>query len=175
MAEITHLLVRDESDYMPSIFFESSLIFVVVCPAAHPLTGRTHQIRVHLASLSHPLVGDTKYNNPTFIRRHAVWCSRLFLHAQETAFLDVGGERVHLKAGIPEELQNVLAGMTEVEDEANEDETVVAADTTDTTAASVNGESVVGSAVESDEEYMSDEDGGDECSSPPHKKEKMGE
>ena len=45
-------------------------------------TGRTHQIRVHLSSINHPLVGDPTYGQ----RRPALGLDRPFLHARELAF-----------------------------------------------------------------------------------------
>ncbi len=43
-----------------------------------PITGRTHQLRVHLAAIGHPIVGDTLYGGPK--------CERLLLHASRLAF-----------------------------------------------------------------------------------------
>jgi 23S rRNA pseudouridine955/2504/2580 synthase len=52
------------------------------------LTGRTHQIRVHLAHAGHPVLGDDKYGD--FERNHALakaGVKRLFLHARRLSFL----------------------------------------------------------------------------------------
>lgn len=46
-----------------------------------PKTGRTHQIRVHLSHLGHPLAGDSLYQGRKRIKLDAVWCPRHFLHA----------------------------------------------------------------------------------------------
>lgn len=46
-----------------------------------PKTGRTHQIRVHMAHLQHPLVGDKLYLGKKRIKIDELWCSRHFLHA----------------------------------------------------------------------------------------------
>ena len=51
---------------------------------AQPITGRTHQIRVHAAHAKHPIAGDEKYGSPEFnkyMRKQGL--SRLFLHAHE--------------------------------------------------------------------------------------------
>ncbi|MDF3030191.1 MAG: pseudouridine synthase, RluA family [Moraxellaceae bacterium] len=51
---------------------------------ARPLTGRTHQIRVHAQYLGHPLLGDEKYGNDTLnMGMRAFGLSRLFLHARD--------------------------------------------------------------------------------------------
>ena len=67
-------------------------------------TGRTHQIRVHLAHAGHPIVGDPKYGdfvrNKAFARQHQLL--RMFLHARQLAFNHPdSGERITLAAPVP--------------------------------------------------------------------------
>jgi 23S rRNA pseudouridine1911/1915/1917 synthase len=71
-------------------------------------TGRTHQVRVHLASLRHPLVGDRAYGaDPTLAARLGV--PRPFLHAWRLAFTHPGdGHRVDLTEPLPADLQAAL-------------------------------------------------------------------
>lgn len=72
---------------------------------AEPLTGRTHQIRVHLASIGHPVVGDGVYGR----RRTSLPVSRQFLHARRLGFKHpTTGQRLELEAPLPEELATVL-------------------------------------------------------------------
>jgi 23S rRNA pseudouridine1911/1915/1917 synthase len=75
-------------------------------------TGRTHQIRVHLASLGHPVVGDTVYGAPARMKREdgeELRLERNFLHAAELEFAHpVTGKQLHLNAPLPEELQVFL-------------------------------------------------------------------
>ena len=74
-------------------------------------TGRTHQIRVHLAHAGHPIVGDPKYGdfarNKAFARE---WhFERMFLHARRLAFDHPGsGERVELEAPLPVPCRSLL-------------------------------------------------------------------
>ncbi len=76
--------------------------------AAHPLTGRTHQIRVHLASLGHPVVGDTVYG-----RRDAYRLGRFFLHAHRIRFRRPADEAlVELVSPLPPELQALLDALS---------------------------------------------------------------
>jgi 23S rRNA pseudouridine1911/1915/1917 synthase len=51
-----------------------------------PKTGRTHQIRVHMSALKHPIVGDQTYAGKKRIVIDAEWCPRQFLHAKEIIF-----------------------------------------------------------------------------------------
>ncbi len=77
---------------------------------ARPLTGRTHQIRVHAAWLGHPLVGDARYGveltNQQFRKKGY---KRMFLHAEKLQFAHpVSGEVLNLIAPLPIELQTLL-------------------------------------------------------------------
>lgn len=73
--------------------------------AAQPETGRTHQIRVHFASIGHPVAGD-----PLYGRRGPSPLSRQFLHAQRVAFAHPRtGERLELEAPLAEDLARALA------------------------------------------------------------------
>ena len=71
-----------------------------------PKTGRTHQIRVHFASIGHPIVGDETYGRAdSRIDRH-------FLHAAYLEFEHpASGERVELRAPLPNDLQAALDGL----------------------------------------------------------------
>jgi 23S rRNA pseudouridine1911/1915/1917 synthase len=71
-------------------------------------TGRTHQIRVHLAAIGHPVVGDGRYGG----HRPGLDARRPMLHAEGLSFTHpVSGERVELVAPIPPDMAGVLAGL----------------------------------------------------------------
>ena len=74
-------------------------------------TGRTHQIRVHLASNGHPIAGDDKYGDFEWNKAlHRQGLKRMFLHAWRLQFNHpASGERVALQAELPPELQEHLA------------------------------------------------------------------
>ena len=75
-------------------------------------TGRTHQIRVHMASLGHPVVGDTLYGAPHEIRgnsRPTVSLPRNFLHSAEVQFMHPRtGETLKFASPISDQLQVFL-------------------------------------------------------------------
>lgn len=72
-------------------------------------TGRTHQIRVHMSALGHPLLGDTLYNSlPS-----AKLADRQCLHAYRISFTHpVTKERLKLTAPIPEDMQTIINGLS---------------------------------------------------------------
>jgi len=73
-------------------------------------TGRTHQIRVHLAAAGHPVVGDGTYGGI----RNAVSSPRPFLHAAVLGFVHpVTGMQMSFEAPLPDDLTSVLAGLGE--------------------------------------------------------------
>lgn len=70
-------------------------------------TGRTHQIRVHLASLGHPLLGDTQYGGRVLGDAH-----RQMLHARRLRFDDPSTDtEVSFVAPVPEDMRQVLEGI----------------------------------------------------------------
>jgi len=86
-------------------------------------TGRTHQIRVHLSSINHPVVGDTLYGAPRLLQHRSasrgkrenltkdeqLFLGRNFLHAATLEFIHpVTHERLHFERPLPDELQNFL-------------------------------------------------------------------
>jgi 23S rRNA pseudouridine955/2504/2580 synthase len=73
-------------------------------------TGRTHQIRVHLASQGYPIVGDDKYGDFELNKRlAALGMKRMFLHAWRLQFLHPQTGRTEtVEAALPDELQNFI-------------------------------------------------------------------
>jgi len=65
----------------------------------HPKTGRTHQIRVHLASIGHPIAGDPLYGPKK--KAGSTLYTRLMLHAAAIEFPDKDGSIIHLSTEIP--------------------------------------------------------------------------
>jgi 23S rRNA pseudouridine955/2504/2580 synthase len=68
--------------------------------AAKPVTGRTHQIRVHLASLGTPIVGDFKYGGAE-ARGHGAIADKLHLHARSIDIAHPDGGRLRAAAPLP--------------------------------------------------------------------------
>ncbi len=75
-------------------------------------TGRTHQIRVHLATIGHPVVNDTRYGHR---RDRRLDEERFFLHSTTLSFLHpTTGERVSAFAKLPEDLASLVANYNDV-------------------------------------------------------------
>jgi len=75
----------------------------------YPLTGRTHQIRVHLHFIGHPIVGDHLY---TFKRQHSpVGVKRQMLHAEKLTIKLPSGVRKTYRAPLPDDFTAVLSGI----------------------------------------------------------------
>lgn len=76
--------------------------------AVSPKTGRTHQIRVHMAYIGHPVVGDRVYGR----RKGGIECPRQFLHAGRIAFAHpVSGEQMEFSAPLPDDLAAILGSL----------------------------------------------------------------
>jgi len=80
----------------------------------HPLTGRTHQIRVHLKYIGHPIVCDEKYAGRKMFRLDKRWCPRMFLHAKRIGFYHpISGNWMELESELAKDLQEVLENLGE--------------------------------------------------------------
>jgi 23S rRNA pseudouridine1911/1915/1917 synthase len=106
-AAVTHFRVTRRLD---TKFGKFSLLEVKID------TGRTHQIRVHVAAMGHPVVGDTMYGAPKQARgkNAVIGLPRNFLHAAELEFRHPRtGEIVTLKSELPAELREFLGKLQE--------------------------------------------------------------
>jgi len=78
--------------------------------SAQPITGRTHQIRVHCQYAGHPIAGDSKYGNDAFNQIIAkLGSKRLFLHANSLQFKLPNGTKLELKAPLAPIWQELMA------------------------------------------------------------------
>jgi 23S rRNA pseudouridine1911/1915/1917 synthase len=77
---------------------------------AFPLTGRTHQIRVHFSFIGHPVIGDEKYGNATSDAiSQAIGLKRHFLHAARLEFTHpFTGKKIDIADKLPPDLQTAL-------------------------------------------------------------------
>lgn len=93
---VTHFNVRER-------FVDATLLDLLID------TGRTHQIRVHLDFIGHPVVGDITYNRRSGrTGGNSPLVNRQFLHASRLAFDLPGGKRVSFDSPLPEDLQMAL-------------------------------------------------------------------
>ena len=80
-----------------------------VCPEGallrlRPMTGRTHQLRLHMAAMGHPLLGDWLYGT-----EHPALPHRLALHSYELWLTHpITGEKLHITAPLPQEMEQLL-------------------------------------------------------------------
>ena len=111
-ARRTRMAVRNEgkqarTEYRVTDTFAVPECSLVECKLE---TGRTHQIRVHLAAIGHPVVGDGTYGGS----RDQIPLGRPFLHAATLGFdHPATGERLRFEEPLPPELQAVLARVAE--------------------------------------------------------------
>ncbi|MDI6717699.1 MAG: RluA family pseudouridine synthase [Patescibacteria group bacterium] len=73
-----------------------------------PKTGRTHQIRIHLSSIGHPIVGDSLYGH----KENALGLKRQFLHAESVEFNVDETNKMKIEAELPKDLKNILKRLT---------------------------------------------------------------
>jgi 23S rRNA pseudouridine1911/1915/1917 synthase len=107
--------VRREGKAAATFFKEIERMKHISLVLARPQSGRTHQIRVHLAFLHHSIVGDSLYGGhqekgiPEIRLREAVRTSgRFFLHATKLAFDDRKGKRIEVRSSLPLEFLELM-------------------------------------------------------------------
>lgn len=75
----------------------------------YPETGRTHQIRVHLKYVNHPIIGDYLYAGRIVSRRDREWAPRVMLHAGKIQFIHpASGKVVDFEAPMPDDMNRIL-------------------------------------------------------------------
>ena len=93
------MIKRAVTEYAPEKHFGIATLLNV-----WPKTGRTHQIRVHLSSIGHPIVGDILYGS----KKQVIEARRQFLHAESIEFTTLSGKRMKIEAELPEDLKSIL-------------------------------------------------------------------
>jgi 23S rRNA pseudouridine1911/1915/1917 synthase len=76
--------------------------------ALFPETGRTHQIRVHMKYINHPLVGDYLYAGRKTARNDRLWAPRVMLHAWKIEFSYPPSHLLALEAPIPDDMKSII-------------------------------------------------------------------
>ena len=109
------VMVREDGQEAHTIFALQRAWADYTLLEAQLRTGRTHQIRVHLASLGYPIAGDDKYGD--FARNRELMkrgLKRMFLHAHAMGFNHpLSGEPLRILAPLPRELQDFLRRLDE--------------------------------------------------------------
>lgn len=96
---VAHVYVREGKPYS----------FLTV----RPKTGRTHQIRVHLRYIGHPIVADQTYGGGKRAVEDRAWCPRMFLHARKISFIHpVKKTTLTVESSLPEDLRLVLSNLS---------------------------------------------------------------
>ena len=75
-----------------------------------PLTGRTHQLRVHMAAIGHPIVGDGKYGGPDAFLAGTI-SRKMHLHARRLVIPAPGGDTIDVTADLPDHFAASMAGL----------------------------------------------------------------
>lgn len=75
----------------------------------YPETGRTHQIRVHLKYINHPIIGDYLYAGRKTARDDRKWAPRVMLHAWKLTFVHPNsGKKITVEAPIPDDMMKAV-------------------------------------------------------------------
>ncbi|MGB5337095.1 MAG: RluA family pseudouridine synthase [Woeseiaceae bacterium] len=104
-----HVVVSEQGKVAQTLVSLSRTYGLYSLLRCSPVTGRTHQIRVHLQHTGHPIVGDERYGIEAMNRQAGkLGLRRLFLHAQSIAFVDNSGNDLHFTAPLADDLEEFL-------------------------------------------------------------------
>ena len=79
----------------------------------YPETGRTHQIRVHLKYINHPIIGDWQYAGRKTSRSDRLWAPRVMLHAYRIVLVHpVSHQELAIEAPIPDDMSRIINNST---------------------------------------------------------------
>lgn len=104
--------IRSDIPYRSPLDRKGTPTEVMSLVQLHPETGRTHQIRIHLKYIGHPIVGDFLYAGRKTSRRDRAFVPRVMLHAWKLSFLHpFSGERLEITSPIPDDMSTVMGGI----------------------------------------------------------------
>ena len=108
-----YVVVDEKGSYASSIVTPKDTSDVASLLEVKLLTGRTHQVRVHCQSETHPVAGDKRYGDEAFNKRMKSYgLSRLFLHAASIKFYHpVSQKQMRVQAPLPSELMSVVVNL----------------------------------------------------------------
>lgn len=109
-----YVVVDPNGRYASSIVTPKAVSDIASLVEVKLLTGRTHQVRVHVLSENHPVAGDQKYGDQEFNKMmKSQGLSRLFLHAAKlTFFHPLTEQSTTIEAPLPSELMSVLSNLS---------------------------------------------------------------
>jgi 23S rRNA pseudouridine955/2504/2580 synthase len=104
-----HVVVSDSGKSAQTRFRLSRTFGHFSLLQCQPLSGRTHQIRVHAEHVGHPIAGDERYGDAGInAQAKRLGLKRLFLHAQSISFPDDSGNEQHFVAPLADDLEQFL-------------------------------------------------------------------
>ncbi|MDA1338403.1 MAG: hypothetical protein O2871_03475, partial [bacterium] len=118
VAKVKFAIVKDGKDSVTDFIINDVIVDLASPPAGGekfslitcmPKTGRTHQIRVHLSSIGHPVVGDQMYAGEKRSEEAREAMDRMYLHASAIEFIDpYTNELISVSCPLPKLLSDFL-------------------------------------------------------------------
>ncbi len=108
--DIFEKITREENKNRKNYFKNHARDYTLL--TLRPKTGRTHQIRVHLKSIGHPVVSDLIYTPAKLLKFDLNWCLRLFLHAKSLEFINPATKKpIFFESDLPKDLKGAMLNL----------------------------------------------------------------